>query len=182
MHGGVLQSVWDQERGLLKVGGFMLLVLDIDGTLADIRPRLKKAGKMPSRKNKKEMQKWIDKLQPVKALSKDRPIRPMQELANSIRGQMSPVTLVYLTGRSEKYRRVTEEWLQKHGFFPGPLIMRGNNDWRPARLYKEGEMKKIAEQFDSSHNVIIIDDDYDGDCSEMYRKNGWLHLKVLWGK
>ena len=41
----------------------------------------------------------------------------------------------YLTGRPERYRSVTEEWIQEFAH-PAPVTMRPNSDRRPARVWK----------------------------------------------
>ena len=45
-----------------------MIVFDIDGTLADIEKRMQKAGDAPSKRNKKEFQDWLNKLQRKKDL------------------------------------------------------------------------------------------------------------------
>ena len=153
----------------------ILAIVDIDGTLADISARLSSAGDEPLRGNKKDFQNWLDKLQNAKILSEDSPIKGMQQLLHAIEGAMR---LVYLTGRSEQWRAVTEEWLDKHGFPAGALIMRHNNDWRPAVDYKEEMLVKLLNEH-SPYTMITIDDDGSGDCSEMYQRLGCTHLKVM---
>lgn len=86
--------------------------------------------------------------------------------------------IVYLTGRSEKFRAVTKLWLFKNGFPDCPLIMRSNRDWRTPSKYKEAKLKKLLYK-NNKAPWLAIDDDYSNDCSEMYRKHGGTHLKVM---
>jgi len=152
----------------------MLIVCDIDGTLADFRPRFKEAGAMPPRCQRKSLQLWLDRLQPVARLKKDPPISPTIAIIKALVRQKCN-TLLYLTGRSERYRRATRYWLRKNRCPSAPLHMRTNNDWRSARDYKFAKMKELCAGHD---NVIIFDDDGDGDCKKMYAKNGWLYYQV----
>lgn len=153
----------------------ILAVIDIDGTIADIGPRLKAAGQEPARGDKKEFQAWLDRLQNNESIAADKPIKGMLQLLHAIEGSMQ---LVYLTGRSDQYRAVTESWLDRHGFPAGPLLMRKGNDWRNASLYKEEMLKKLLKEH-SPYTMLTIDDDGSGDCAEMYQRLGCTHLKVM---
>jgi len=152
----------------------ILIVCDVDGTLADFRPRFKEAGAMPSRGQRKALQLWLDRLQPVARLKKDPPIRPTIDIITAL-AKIQGNRLVYLTGRSEKYRRATRYWLSKNRCPKAPLYMRKNDDWRPAQAYKFKKMKELCA---GHENVIVFDDDGDGDCRRMYAKNGWIHYQV----
>lgn len=160
----------------------MLLIIDIDGSIADLSKRMAIAGQQPDRSNKVEFQKWLDTLQSIKSLSEDEPIYGTKHLIkyldilNECVGKET-INFVYLTGRAEKYRHVTEFWLAKHKFPEAKLIMRNNNDWRSASEYKEDHIKELAESYVGT--VIAIDDDYDGNCSEVYKNYGITHLKVM---
>jgi hypothetical protein len=52
--------------------------------------------------------------------------------------------IVYLTGRPERCRADTEEWLTRHGLPEGRVWMRGNQDRRPARTTKLEVLRRIA--------------------------------------
>jgi hypothetical protein len=66
--------------------------------------------------------------------------------------------LVWLTGRPERLRRVTERWLADHGLPRGPLLMRGQRDFRPARLAKREALRELAS---SRQIALVVDDDPD---------------------
>ncbi|MBM3686942.1 MAG: hypothetical protein FJW85_08095 [Actinobacteria bacterium] len=51
--------------------------------------------------------------------------------------------IVYLTGRPERLRAVTQAWLDHHRLPPGDLIMRGDDDRRPARVMKVQALRSI---------------------------------------
>jgi len=98
----------------------MVIVFDIDGTLADIEKRLLKAGDAPKKKNKKEFQAWLNKLQKKKDLLDDEVIKGMPTFARCLAHRF---TTVYITGRAEKYRETTVMWLFKNLFPSGDLYM-----------------------------------------------------------
>ncbi|MEV8531301.1 hypothetical protein [Streptomyces sp. NPDC051211] len=52
--------------------------------------------------------------------------------------------VVYLTGRPERCRADTLDWLDRHGLPEGRVWMRGNADRRPARLTKLDVLGRIA--------------------------------------
>ncbi|OKK22310.1 nucleotidase [Streptomyces sp. CB00455] len=64
--------------------------------------------------------------------------------------------VVYLTGRPERCRADTEEWLVRHGLPEGRVWMRGNQDRRPARTTKLEVLKRIARGRDVR---MVVDDD-----------------------
>lgn len=152
----------------------MLIICDIDGTLACLKARYAIAPE-PKRGDKKAFQKWLDKIQSDEMLLADRPINCMWDLLYDL--DATKHEIIYLTGRSEKYRKTTQYWLDMHEFPSGKLVMRANNDWRPPAAYKEAKLKKVIGI--PKEPWLAIDDDYSNDCSEMYRRLGATHLKVM---
>jgi phosphoglycolate phosphatase-like HAD superfamily hydrolase len=63
--------------------------------------------------------------------------------------------LVWLTGRPEWLRAVTTRWLAKHGLPTDELIMRPEQDYRPARLLKVAALNRLADR----DVVVFVDDD-----------------------
>ncbi|RSS73969.1 hypothetical protein [Streptomyces sp. WAC06614] len=64
--------------------------------------------------------------------------------------------VVYLTGRPERCRADTLEWLERHGLPVGRVWMRGDRDRRPARTTKVEVLQKLA----GSREVrVLVDDD-----------------------
>lgn len=153
----------------------MLVICDIDGTIADIVERQKRAGQAPDKKNKRKFQNWLNKLQPVELLAKDRPIVGMRELLHALADNHK---LVYVTGRSEKYRKVTDKWLADLHFPAAPLKMRPDKDDETATdQLKERVMLDLAIEY-QDFVILVLDDDVEGVCEAMYRKHGWTHLKA----
>ncbi|MFJ9942069.1 phosphatase domain-containing protein [Streptomyces erythrochromogenes] len=64
--------------------------------------------------------------------------------------------VVYLTGRPERCRADTVEWLTRHGLPEGRLWMRGNQDRRPARTTKLEVLGRIAR---GREVRMLVDDD-----------------------
>ncbi|THA82933.1 hypothetical protein [Streptomyces sp. A0592] len=64
--------------------------------------------------------------------------------------------VVYLTGRPERCRADTVEWLTLHGLPEGRLWMRGNQDRRPARTTKLEVLGRIAR---GREVRMLVDDD-----------------------
>ncbi|MEV6953623.1 hypothetical protein [Streptomyces sp. NPDC051183] len=64
--------------------------------------------------------------------------------------------VVYLTGRPERCRADTAEWLTRHGLPEGRLLMRGNQDRRPARTTKLEVLKRISR---GREVRMLVDDD-----------------------
>lgn len=64
--------------------------------------------------------------------------------------------VVYLTGRPERCRRDTLEWLAAQGLPEGPLHMRRHRDFRPARVTKVEILRRLA----AGREVrMLVDDD-----------------------
>ncbi len=64
--------------------------------------------------------------------------------------------LVWLTGRPERLRRMTTQWLRRQGLPCSSLHMRGNTDYRPARQTKLAVVRALAVK----HSVaVVVDDD-----------------------
>ncbi len=66
--------------------------------------------------------------------------------------------VLWLTGRPERTRTLTETWLGDHGMPSGPLLMRGDRDFRPARLTKRDELRRLRRQWQIG---VVVDDDPD---------------------
>jgi hypothetical protein len=151
----------------------VLLICDIDGSIADWRERAKVAGVEPDRTDLGKFQEWLNKLQSNETLLKDKPIPQTQFLVQKAAANFE---IIYLTGRSELFRDATTRWLFENRFPAGKLIMRSATDYSTAGNYKEEHVKSLSSQYPL---ILVLDDDIDGDCSERYRRYGAVHLKVL---
>ena len=105
-------------------------VFDIDGVLADVSHRLHYLQSYP--------QRW-DRF--FAAADRD-PL--LAEGAARLRAALVDHDVLYLTGRPERSRRLTKAWLRRHGLPTGPLIMREDEDYRPARWMKREVRQRDA--------------------------------------
>jgi len=117
-------------------------VLDIDGVLADVRHRLSYVEQRP-----KDWDAFFA------AAVNDSLLPEGLEVALDLADRF---TIVYLTGRPERCRADTKAWLDKYRFPAGQLIMRRDNDRRPARSTKLDELQKLG---GPTRVAILVDDD-----------------------
>jgi hypothetical protein len=117
-------------------------VLDIDATLADVRHRLHHLARRP--KN------WDGFFAAAPA---DQPLPQGVEIAHTL---ATDHEIVYLTGRPERTRRDTEEWLTRYGLPGGRLLMRRDGDRRPSAVMKLGRLRRLAAE---RPVAILVDDD-----------------------
>jgi phosphoglycolate phosphatase-like HAD superfamily hydrolase len=153
----------------------ILYIFDIDGTIADMEWRIRRAGPEPDKKNKKKYKAWLKRIQSKKMLLEDVPVPGMKEMVNALKKHS-----VYLTARQEIYRDVTKKWLKMHGFPSLNLYMRQKNDWNSNGVYKEAVILDLMEKM--GYNVIvIIDDDPHGDIQKVCKVRRWTMIKALSG-
>ena len=119
-------------------------MIDIDGVVADVRHRLPLIERRPKR--------WDDFF----ARSADDPplptgVRLVLELAEDH-------DVVWLTGRPERNRALTERWLAEQGLPAGTLLMRRERDFRPAREAKRDQLRRLRRD---RRIAIVVDDDPD---------------------
>ncbi|MFF9623291.1 hypothetical protein [Streptomyces griseosporeus] len=81
----------------------------------------------------------------------------------------------YLTGRPERCRRDTLEWLAAHGLPEGPLYMRRDDDRRPARFTKLAVLRRLAR----THEVRMLVDDDELVCADAERA-GFTVVRARW--
>jgi phosphoglycolate phosphatase-like HAD superfamily hydrolase len=119
-----------------------IAVLDLDGVLADVRHRLHHLERQP--KN------WAAFFA---AAARD----PLLPEGAAVAAQLvADHEIVYLTGRPERCRPDTLDWLGRHGLPEGELIMRSNNDRRPAAQVKVGHLRTLRKR---ATLAVLIDDD-----------------------
>jgi hypothetical protein len=119
-----------------------LAVIDIDGVVADVRHRLHLIQGTPRR--------WREFF----AAAADDP--PLPEGVALVRELAADHDILWLTGRPENNRRLTATWLAAQGLPAEPLLMRPDRDFRPARLTKRAELRKLR----GGHEIaVVVDDD-----------------------
>jgi FMN phosphatase YigB (HAD superfamily) len=136
-----------------------LAVFDIDGVLADVSHRL----------HHLDTGRWE---RFFTAADRD-PL--LDEGARRLRAAMVDHDVVYLTGRPERNRRLTERWLARHGLPTGPLYMREDDDYRPARWVKREVLRDLA----PTRTVASVLDD-DPAVVRVLVEDGWPVELATW--
>jgi hypothetical protein len=130
-----------------------IVIVDIDGTVADVHHRLHHI-QGRGRKNWKRFFEAMDADTPIPSV-----IWKVRELA-------ADSEIVMLTGRPEHYRDRTVAWLEQHDVPFHRLLMRPDGDHRSDFVTKEELLRKLPRG-----NVRLAIDDRAPVC-EMYRKHG----------
>lgn len=136
-----------------------IALIDIDGTIADVRHRLHHI-KGPGRKNWKAFFEGMDR---------DTPIREMIDKVHELEREHD---IIIVTGRPEEYRARTEKWLKANGVRYTQLFMRPSGDHRPDYAVKA----EVLRQFPNERIVLAIDDR--GPVCDMWEKNGIRCIRV----
>ena len=124
-----------------KNSGKPIVLVDIDGTLADVRHRVHHV-RDGRKKNWKAFFAGMDRDKPIAST-----VAWVRTLAQSH-------DIVIITGRPEEYRARTSVWLQQNGVPFHDLFMRRNGDHRP-----DYEMKKEAlKRWPKKRIMLVIED------------------------
>ena len=120
-----------------------ITVLDIDGVLADVHHRVHFIDSKP--------RQW-DAF--IKAASDDLLI---PEGARIVHDAVNAGYLVILvSGRPERIRKITIDWLQRHRIVAAELYMRKSGDNRPAHVIKTETLRLLTKRF----NIVqFVDND-----------------------
>lgn len=119
-----------------------IAVFDIDGVVADVRHRLPLLRRARPR--------W-DLF--FAAADADPVLRVGADLAADLAGRHM---VVWLSGRPEHLRRVTVDWLARHGLPTGRLELRAGGDFRPAAVMKVERLRELGRSFEIA---AVVDDD-----------------------
>lgn len=120
-----------------------VLVVDIDGVVADVRHRLHHL-----EGGSRDWEAFFA------AMGADPVLAQGQALVTKARAEGHGI--VYLTGRPERWRADTVIWLASHGLEGDDLFMRPDADRRPARVFKVEVLRRLAS---SAEIVALVDDD-----------------------
>jgi len=85
----------------------------------------------------------------------DKPIKPMIDLVNAL--SEDDHVVIGFSSRQERWRKLTNEWLLRHKVDLAELIMRRNDDYRPASLIKR-ELLNSPIVKDHGGIALYIDD------------------------
>src|SRR3954454_11539734 len=119
-----------------------LAVVDIVGVVADVRHRLKYLQRRP-----KDWRSFF------RAAKDD---LPLEVGVQTVRRLAEVYQVVYLSGRPEHLRAVTQAWLARHGLPQGDVLLRPGNDFRPAKEVKVEVLRRLSEQ---ATVAVLVDDD-----------------------
>ena len=137
-------------------------VLDIDATLSDTSKRIHFIERKP-----KDWDSFFERAKDDAVLEEGLAVATTLAADHEI---------VYLTGRPERTRRITEQWLKDNGFPAGKVYMRGNTDRRPSMLMKLSRLKRLAEQ---RPVAVLVDDDLS--VVKAAEKAGYTVMRADWG-
>lgn len=138
------------------------MVFDIDGVLADCRHRLHHLTTRPK--------DWD-------AFFAEAPADPLLAPGARLVDQAAADghTVLYLTGRPERCRQDTLGWLSDCGLPAGELLMRRDDDRRPARFAKVNALRRLARRWTI---VAFVDDD--AAVVDSVRQAGFEVLHARW--
>ena len=137
-------------------------VIDLDGVVADVRHRLRHI-----QDGRKDWDAFFDGIPDDEVLPEGRAV--VERLATDH-------DIVYLTGRPERTRADTEDWLGRHRLPRGELVMRRDGDRRPARVTKPALLRRYAA---AGRRVAVVVDDDPAVCDAL-EKQGWPVLRADW--
>ncbi len=139
----------------------MVAVIDIDGVVADLRHRLHHVTEHP-----KDWRRFF-------AGADDDGL--LVEGEETVRALAEVYDVVYLSGRPERLRGVTERWFARHDLPDGPLLLRPADDYRPSSVYKIDVLEELAE----TRTVVVLVDD-DPRVLDAARRAGFDVLPATW--
>jgi uncharacterized HAD superfamily protein len=116
-------------------------VFDLDGTICDVKHRRQYVATKP-----RNWDAWNA------GLVNDEPNCPVLGVVQSMT-YYYPVFIV--SGRSDDYRKQTEDWLKKYDISYNALYMRKYKDHRDDAIVKS----EIADEIEKTHNILGVFDD-----------------------
>jgi hypothetical protein len=140
-----------------------IVIFDIDGTLADISQRIHHIRKKPKNWNAFN-----------EGMAKDKAIRSMVRLCNIL--YASGLYVVLCSGRNERNRPETVEWLSREGVQYHELLLRKDNDMRQDAVAK----REILQTMDKSKILFVVEDR--SRVVEMWRSEGLVCLQCAPGE
>jgi hypothetical protein len=148
-------------------------IVDIDGVVADVRHRVRHLQDWPADWASFFAAAGLDLPLPVGVAR----VRALEDSGHEI---------VWLTGRPEWLRDITEDWLADQGLPAGTLLMRPNADRRPARSLKAGIVRALSDgrpvpghAAGPPRSIAIVVDD-DSLVVERLRADGWPVEQADW--
>ncbi len=85
--------------------------------------------------------------------------------------------IVYVSGRPERLRQVTQRWLAVHDCPDGALLLRSDRDRRPARVLKLELLTRVAQR---GEVALVVDDD--AEVCRVLRAAGFPVEQATWAE
>ena len=130
---------------------FKDIIVDMDGTLADIGQRLRRAESNPPPGKRMD---WDIFLDPVVMAHTDKPNQHVVHLVKTL--QETGHTIIITSARNERHRAVTSQQLDEWGIKYEKLYLRADGDFRPDDITKTEIFRQIL--IDGYMPKIAIDD------------------------
>jgi predicted secreted acid phosphatase len=140
-----------------------IVILDIDGTLADISHRRHHVEKKP-----KDWKAFFQNM------SQDKAIHAIVRLCNIL--YASELKILLCSGRSEEHRAETVQWLAENGVQYHDLILRRDGDRRTDVIVK----REMLAGLDKSKILFVVEDR--SGVVEMWRSEGLVCLQCAPGE
>lgn len=142
-----------------------IVIFDIDGTFAD-----------NSERRALLTDEYPDWDVFFETMGDDRVIEPIVNLF-SILYDSGKYLMYIFSGRPERFRPLTEQWLTWNSIAPVPLFLRKDGDHRPDDIVKEEMLHSLLSK---GHSVEFVVDDRQT-VVDMWRKNGIICLQCAEG-
>jgi FMN phosphatase YigB (HAD superfamily) len=140
-----------------------LVIFDIDGTLADISERIHHIKRKPKNWNAFNA-----------GMAQDKAIHSMVRLCNIL--YASGLHIILCSGRNERNRSETVEWLNKQGVNYHQLLLRRDEDYRPDSAVK----RELIQGLDKNKILFVVEDR--SRVVEMWRSEGLVCLQCAPGE
>lgn len=146
----------------------IVYICDLDGTICDNSHRLHRiTGKV------RDYELYHSECH------EDKPISPVitviQALMNCTLPNDAVVEMLYLTGRPDKTRLAATRWLADNFVPNGMMLMRDDNDRRPAKDVKCDLLERFTRAYTGVIAGVFEDDP---ECVRMYREKGLTVFQV----
>ena len=153
------------------------IIFDLDMTLVNTREVIEAAGPEPLPIGSNANLEWVEQVTNPHILASAGLIKSMEELLWAFENSYSSQdkNIVYITGRREDKRQLTQKWLEENFLDVHDLYMRPNESLLDAGAFKASIILQLIQKKDT---VIVVDDDPDGSVERECRRYGWTHLKV----
>lgn len=144
------------------------IIMDIDGTLADGAHRVHLLPEGEARKSAEAWQAWYD------AGAGDKLNGEIAELNNAMADSCQ---VIIITGRQESHRKLTQDWLTRHGIHWDELLMRESGDHRDDWVVKRELLQRLRA---NGFNILFAVEDRK-QVVKMWREEGVRCLQVCEG-